>query len=50
MPDKLTKYLLEKKKEGKLIIISTHIKEDLTKLSDKIYVFDNGKVSESKHV
>lgn len=48
--DKLTKYLLEKKKEGKLIIISTHIKEDLTKLSDKIYVFDNGKVSESKHV
>lgn len=48
--DKLTEYLLEKKKEGKLIIVSTHIKEDLTKLSDKIYVFDNGKVSEAKNV
>lgn len=48
--DKLTEYLLKKKKEGKLIIVSTHIKEDLTKLSDKIYVFDNGKVSEAKNV
>lgn len=48
--DKLTEYLLEKKKEGKLIIVSTHIKEDLTKLSDKIFVFDNGKVSEAKNV
>ncbi len=48
--DKLTEYLLEKKKEGKLIIVSTHIKEDLTKLSDKIYVFDNGRISESKNV
>lgn len=48
--DKLTEYFLSKKKEGKLIIVSTHIKEDLTKLSDKIYVFDNGKVSEAKNV
>lgn len=48
--DKLTKYLLKKKKEGKLIIISTHIKEDLTKLSDKIYVFDNGSIKEKKNV
>ena len=46
--DKLVDYLLKKKKEGKLIIVSTHIKEDLTKLSDKVYVFDNGSVSESK--
>lgn len=48
--DKLTKYLLKKKKEGKLIIISTHIKEDLTKLSDKIYVFDNGSIKETQNV
>lgn len=48
--DKLTEYFLSKKKEGKLIIVSTHIKEDLTKLSDKIFVFDNGKVSEAKNV
>ncbi len=48
--DKLTKYLLKKKKEGKLIIISTHIREDLTKLSDKIYVFDNGSIKEKKNV
>lgn len=48
--DKLIDYLLKKKKEGKLIIVSTHIKEDLTKLSDKVYVFDNGRVSESKDI
>lgn len=48
--DKLTNYLLKKKKEGKLIIISTHIKEDLTKLSDKIYVFDNGSIRETQNV
>lgn len=48
--DKLTNYLLKKKKEGKLIIISTHIKEDLTKLSDKIYVFDNGSIKETQNV
>ncbi len=48
--DKLTKYLLKKKKEGKLIIVSTHIKEDLTKLSDKIYVFDNGSIKETQNV
>lgn len=48
--DTLINYLLKKKSEGKLIIISTHIKEDLTKLSDKIYKFDNGSISEIKDV
>lgn len=48
--DKLTAYLLEKKKEGKLIIVSTHIKDDLTKLSDKIFMFDNGSIRETKNV
>lgn len=48
--DKLTEYLLKKKKEGKLIIVSTHIKEDLTKLSDKIYMFDNGSIKQVSNV
>lgn len=48
--DKLTEYLLNEKKKGKLIIISTHIKEDLIKLSDKIYLFDNGVISKVKNV
>ena len=48
--DTLINYLLKKKSEGKLIIISTHIKDDLTKLSDKIYKFDNGSISEIKDV
>ena len=45
-----TQYLLKKKEEGKLIIISTHIKEDLTKLSDYIYVFDNGSIKKVENV
>ena len=41
---KISNYLLAQKEEGKIIIISTHIKEDLEKISDKIYYFDNGSV------
>ena len=41
---KITNYLLEEKKKGKIIIISTHIKEDLEKLSDILYYFDNGNI------
>ncbi len=37
-------YLLEKKKEDKLIIISTHIKDDIALLSDKTYLFENENV------
>ena len=48
--DKLIEYLLKKKEEAKLIIISTHIKEDLTKLSDYIYVFDNGSIKKVENV
>ncbi len=43
---KLINYLLEEKKKGKLIILSTHIEEDLKKLADKIYYFDSGKISD----
>lgn len=34
-------YLKELKKQNKLIIISSHIKEDLLSLADEIYYFDN---------
>lgn len=48
--DKLIDYLLKKKEEGKLIIVSTHIKEDLTKLSNNIYMFDNGSITKVENV
>lgn len=41
---KISNILKEEKKKGKLIIISTHIKEDLDNLSDCIYYFDAGEV------
>ena len=37
---------LKKKKAGKLIILSSHIKDDLEEICDKIYYFDNGGVIE----
>lgn len=43
---KISNYLLELKHLGKLIIISSHIKEDLNYLCDGIYYFDNGKVQQ----
>ena len=48
--DKLIDYLLKMKNEGKLIIISTHIREDLDRLCNKIYVFDNGSIMEVENV
>lgn len=39
---KLRNILLEEKKKGKLIIIASHIKEDIDLLSDEVYQFDNG--------
>lgn len=46
---KLIAYLKEEKKKGKLIILSTHIMEDLKQLADKIYYFDAGKVTEEEN-
>ena len=46
---KIKNYLKEIK-ENKIIILSTHIKEDLEELSDYIYYFDAGMVSEIKNV
>lgn len=45
---KIIAYLKEEAKKGKLIFISTHIMEDLEKLTDKIYYFDNGAINEKK--
>ena len=44
---KLKDYLKEKKKE-KIIIITSHQKEDLELLCDKIYFFDNGVVKDEE--
>lgn len=45
---KIIDYLKEEVKKGKLIFISTHIMEDLEKLTDKIYYFDDGAINEKK--
>ena len=45
---KIIDYLKEEAKKGKLIFISTHIMEDLEKLTDNIYYFDNGAINEKK--
>lgn len=42
--EKLRKFLIEEKKKDKLIIIATHIKEDIEELVDYLYKFDNAKV------
>lgn len=42
--NELREILLEEKKRGKIIIIATHIKEDIEKLSDEIYFIDAKKI------
>ena len=42
--EKITKFLKEEAKNGKTIIFSTHIKEDLENLADIIYKIDNGTI------
>lgn len=44
----IKKMLLNLKKQGKLIIVSSHIKSDLEELSDEIYKFDAGKAKKEK--
>ena len=41
---KIKKILKEEKKKGKLIIITSHIKDDIVELSDEIFEFDEGKL------
>lgn len=42
---KISNKITEEKNKNKIIIISTHIKEDLTYLSDEIYLFDDTHVT-----
>ena len=44
--DKLRSLLLEEKSRGKIILIATHIHEDIDVLSDVVYRVDGGKVEE----
>lgn len=43
--DNMKQIIKNERKNGAVIIIATHIKEDIEELSDIIYKFDNGKVS-----
>ena len=45
--EKIKKYLISEKEKGKIIIISSHIKEDLLDLTNTIYYFDAGKIENS---
>lgn len=40
--------LLEEKKKGKLIILATHLKEDIELLCDELYKFDDGVVTKEE--
>jgi len=39
---KLRKVLLEEKKKGKIIILATHIKDDIETLADEVFEIDGG--------
>ncbi len=45
---KIKKILKEEKKKGKLIIITSHIKEDVVELSDEIFLFKEGTLKRQK--
>ncbi len=44
--NKIIDFLKQEEQRGKMIIISTHIMEDLEKLTDKIFYFDGGTINE----
>ena len=41
---KIREILKEEKEKGKLIIVATHLKDDVDTLVDELYEFDAGKV------
>lgn len=45
---KLREILLEEKKKGKIIILASHIKEDIDTLADVVYEVDAGTITEIK--
>ena len=46
--EKISNILLDLKNQNKLIIVTSHIKEDIDVLSDEVYNFDNGHVERIK--
>lgn len=46
---KIREIIKEEKKKGKLIIIASHIKEDIIGIADVIYEFDAGKLNLKKY-
>lgn len=46
--EKISKKLLELKKQGKIIILTSHHNEEISKLADEIYKFENGKIQSIK--
>ena len=46
--EKIRNILLELKSQNKLIIVTSHIKEDIDVLSDEVYKFDNGALGRIK--
>lgn len=40
--NKIRNILIEEKEKGKVIIIATHLKEDIESLVDELYQFENG--------
>ena len=43
---KVLQYLIEEKENGKIILVSSHIVNDLEALAEKIYYFKEGQVIE----
>ncbi|NLC48487.1 MAG: ATP-binding cassette domain-containing protein [Tenericutes bacterium] len=48
--DSLRKILLEEKNNNKIIIIATHIKEDIVTLVDELYKFDGGNITKEENI
>lgn len=46
--NKIRKILLEEKKKGKIILLASHIKEDITTLADVVYEVDGGRIYKCK--
>lgn len=46
--EKLRKILVSEKKKGKIIVLATHIKDDIEKIVDELYKFDNGTMKKIK--
>lgn len=46
--DKIRNILLELKNQNKIIIVTSHMKEDIDILADEVYKFNNGNVERIK--